>query len=619
MRKRAVLVLLVGLLLWALSMPSAAAPLAQPATLGYVQSSSGLDVPQMEGGHTELEFGDVNADGLLDLVSIGDHGSPYINTQEHGVMVWFGDGAGGWSVFQYGEFGYGGVALGDVNGDGHMDVGYGMHHNYSGVDLGDQILEVALGDGTGHTWSAWDDGLAGNGETWGMFDTDFADVDNDGDLDVGSLSFGCCAGVHVYLNQGDGTWQQSFGFLGGNADFAFTFGDVNADGLADLAVAHQYGTVYLGDGLGGFSLADGNLPPGGDQGRAGPDLGDVDGDGGDDVSFCNGSGGIEVWTWAGSGTWTDASGNLPNSGNCEATQLRDMNVDGYTDVVTFGLGSVQVWLGNGVGTWTQAASFSTPSPGYWQALRAGGDADHNGYPDLALVADEGSWPNDRNHLRFYKETSVPTSLSVWQAYPRGGETLYAGSVRFLEWLSAVPGGLAATTGIELSVSGPDGPWLPVAEGLPNNGRFQWRLPTNLPNTTDAYLRTTVTTADGTSSAVTPAEFTIAGGSSLPAVHVQAIKMRGRAVPKGYRAKAAVQLRDDASHPVANADVTVAFTLPGGEVVSRTASSNTVGVAQFGAGSRIGGLWEVCVEDVVHAGYLYDPDQNVETCDSLVYP
>ena len=140
-------------------------PLASGDPPTYVESSAGLNQPAMEAGRTEVEFGDVNGDGDVDLVCVGDHGSPYVNTNEHGVMVWFGDGAGAWSVFQYGNFGYGGLALGDANNDGLMDVGYGIHHDYSGTDLGDQILEVALGDGTGQNWTPWDDGLATAGET----------------------------------------------------------------------------------------------------------------------------------------------------------------------------------------------------------------------------------------------------------------------------------------------------------------------------------------------------------------------------------------------------------------------------------------------------------------------
>jgi len=162
-----------------------------------------MNYPSWESGKTELEFADINMDGFVDILSIGDHGCPLINAQEHGIMVWFGDGTGSWSVQMVGDFGYGGIAIGDVNNDGHWDVGYGMHHDYSSTDLGDQLLEVALGDGTGTNWTAWDDGLATNGEDWGLFGTDFADVDNDGDLDIGTNSFGSGSGLHVYINQGD--------------------------------------------------------------------------------------------------------------------------------------------------------------------------------------------------------------------------------------------------------------------------------------------------------------------------------------------------------------------------------------------------------------------------------
>ncbi|MFI5407390.1 MAG: FG-GAP repeat domain-containing protein, partial [Nitrososphaerales archaeon] len=82
----------------------------------YIESSSGLNNPFLDGGRTEVELADINADGHLDIISVGDHGSPYINTNEHGIMVWFGNGTGsGWSVIQWGNFGYGGVAVGDVN------------------------------------------------------------------------------------------------------------------------------------------------------------------------------------------------------------------------------------------------------------------------------------------------------------------------------------------------------------------------------------------------------------------------------------------------------------------------------------------------------------------------
>jgi hypothetical protein len=480
--------------------------------LEYVESSNGLDYPRMESGQTELELADVNLDGHLDILSIGDHGSPYVNTDEHGVMVWFGDGAGNWSVYQNGNFGYGGIAVGDVNNDGLPDVGYAMHHNYSGEDFGDQLIEVALGDGTGRNWQPWDDGLATNGEDWGMFGTDFADVDCDGDLDVASNSFGCCAGVHVYINQGDGSWVQSFGFLGGNSEFDLVFGDINRDGNTDFAVGHQYGTVYFGDGQGGFTKADRNLPSPGTRGHEGVDLADVNGDGGMDLSFTNSSDGVEVWCWDEvNRLWIDFSGNLPSSWHAEATQLADMDLDGYIDVVAFGRGDVAVWTGDGTGNWTPVTMFSTPDPGYKYGLRVGGDADHNGYPDIALVSEEGSWPNERNHLRFFKETSIPDTVTVNPVFPLGGEVFLGGSVGFIDWTSAVPSGENSSVRLELSIAGPDGPWHLIDEDLPNNGRHQVIWPTEV-SSSNCRIRYTVVGINGSAQEITPASFEIRSSS-----------------------------------------------------------------------------------------------------------
>ncbi|MHC4082743.1 MAG: FG-GAP-like repeat-containing protein [Planctomycetota bacterium] len=500
---------------WAVLVPVLfVAHAATAGGLAYVDSSLGLQTPVMEGGRTELEFGDVNGDRHPDIVCIGDHGSPYINSGQHGVMVWFGDGAGQWSVFQYGDFGYGGVALGDVNNDGLMDVGYGMHHDYASGDFGDQLLEVALGDGTGMSWTPWDDGLATNGETWGMFGTDFADVDNDGDLDVGSISFGCCAGIHVYLNNGDGTWIQSFGFVGGNSDMVFVFGDVNGDGLADIAASHGDGTVYVGDGQGGFNLADDNLP--GSSWRRGVSLGDVTGDGRDEVCFVT-STGLGVWSRSEFGNWLDLSGSLATAGQFDLTEIVDMDLDGHGDIVAFRPDLVVVYGGDGTGGWRQIATISTPDACDHAALRAGTDVDHNGYPDIAIISEEDCQPfvGGTNRPRVYRESSTPVTPWVYPKYPRGGEVFIAGSVRFVDWHAAVPPGAVATMTIELSTAGPDGPWwVQVADAVPNNGRYQWLVPSGLATTENCHLRFTLDTATP-AVAITPAPFTIVGSDPVP--------------------------------------------------------------------------------------------------------
>jgi hypothetical protein len=475
--------------------------------LTYVSHSSGLTGTELDTGRMEIEFADVNGDGHVDLVSVGDHGSPG-GGDEHGVTVWFGDGAGNWSVHSYGNFGYGGVAVGDVNGDGLLDVGYGIHHNYSGNDLGNQLIEVALGDGTGLFWTPWDDGLATNGETWGMFGADFADVDNDGDLDIGCASFGGSNGARVYVNNGDGSWMQTSASACGNSSMTFEFGDFNGDGNPDFAAGMGSARVALGDGTGGFvaSLAGSGL---------GVSVGDVNDDGRDDVA-CVAGGGIRVHTLSAGGSWQDISGNLPASGGFQLTRIADMNVDGYGDIVAFDPGSdtpgtIVVYTGDGAGHWQQQASIATPACHGYSTLSAGGDVDHNGYPDLVVVQEQDYFIPpffwiDRNVAYCYAESSTPQSMWIHPQSPRGRETFIAGSVKFIDWTAAVPGPTQPLMNIDLSFVGPRGPWASIAAAVPNSGRYQWLLPGDLPGSANCYLRLTLDSV----SVVTPRAFTILG-------------------------------------------------------------------------------------------------------------
>jgi len=452
------------------------------SNISYVESSTGLDAIQFESGRTEVEIADINKDGYNDFLSIGDHGNPNIQSTEEGIMVWFGNGTGSnWSAYKYGNFGYGGIAIGDVNNDGKNDVGYGMHHNYSSTDLGNQILEVALGDGSGMNWTAWDDSLATNGETWGMFSTDFADVDNDGLLDIGSVSFGCCAGVHVYKNLGNGQWVQTFGFIGGNSSMDFVFGDMNNDGNIDFAVAHQNGTPYFGDGTGNFTLKHNNLPAPGNMGFKGISLGDVNNDGLKELSFVGSGGSLNVWKWNNANlNWDNLSADLPTSGNYSATQLYDMNNDGYEDLIAFGGAVVTIWAGNGGTNWSQILTFvSHASPGNYSDFSVG-DVDNNGFADIViLAAEQQGLFNYINKLKFFKETTPYSTLSITPLYPKNNEIWRNNSVKFIEWISSAPQAIISKVKLELSTNGNAGPWSLIADSLPNNGKYQWIVPAGI--------------------------------------------------------------------------------------------------------------------------------------------
>jgi hypothetical protein len=183
-----------------------------------------------------------------------------------------------------------------------------------------------------------------------------------------------------------------------------------------------------------------------------------------------------------------------------------MNMDGFADLAAFGNTNLTVWSGNGGTNWTQIANFSTPTPGSYVDLTVA-DADHNGYPDIVIEALEGSGFNQYNKLRFFKETTPYSTLSITPLYPGGFERIKNNRVVFIDWISAAPLTPASKVKLEFSQTGNSGPWTVIADSLPNNGRHQWQAPAPV-NSEQCFIRYTVYVPGQSVSSVTPNRFII---------------------------------------------------------------------------------------------------------------
>ena len=123
------------------------------------------------------------------------------------------------------------VSIGDVDGDGHLDIVLAKGRHWPLVD------RVLLGDGAGHFAKAYDLGTASDRSYSGRL----VDMDRDGDLDV-VISNDQPDPKLVYLNDGKGHFH--VGSTYGNAGWETrnaTVADVDGDGWPDIVVANRSG------------------------------------------------------------------------------------------------------------------------------------------------------------------------------------------------------------------------------------------------------------------------------------------------------------------------------------------------------------------------------------------
>jgi hypothetical protein len=281
------------------------------------------------------------------------------------------------------KFPYGGgpPLIADINGDNKLDFVFGS------------VATLGKGDGTFKfsqilRWYLPPRGLA------------YGDFNGDGKMDIayvaGALDVG--NGQQITMALGDGTGRFKLGSpLRTYAYFGWVMaGDFNGDGKLDIAVIRKdVLAVFLGNGDGTFQTPLLNPLPGSHE--SGQTVtGDFNGDGKLDILWVDSTTGVYLALGKGDGTF-QSPWKLVTSGSgwgCPASEAQtvlvdDFNGDGKLDFVACNQATgneIGVFLGNGDGTFQQPLLYPLPH-GQWEV--ASGDFNSDGKLDLLITGSEG--------------------------------------------------------------------------------------------------------------------------------------------------------------------------------------------------------------------------------------
>ncbi len=223
-----------------------------PATKGSVTVIFGNGQGSFGGGQTYavqgavggIAAGDFNNDGMMDLVTVGAMSkSVTILTNAHGSFT-----ASSFSVpthFDTSNPGFlpdflTGIVAGDFNADGKIDLFYQDRCGDSGCVVSQEAYFLLTNNGNGFTVGQ----TAAAGST-GAGPMHVADFEGDGRSDVYFAFNGChtpCNGVTVFYSNGDGTFQAANvldldNAVGAGDPIDVTAGDFNYDGILDIVTA----------------------------------------------------------------------------------------------------------------------------------------------------------------------------------------------------------------------------------------------------------------------------------------------------------------------------------------------------------------------------------------------
>ena len=230
------------------------------------------------------------------------------------------------------------VAIGDVNGDGRLDL--------ISANSGSNTVSVLLGngDGTFQSQTTYAAGQVPNAVAVG-------DVNGDGRLDI--VAGGQNGGTAVLIGNGDGTFQAPVSYASPRWATSVVLADLNGDGRSDVLELNQYYgvTVMLNNGDGSFGAPRTDLNQyQGDAGVLSLAVGDLNGDGRLDLVAGQWPYTVSIVLGNGDGTFQAQHDYTTPYDVSPIVTIGDLNRDGRPDVV----GGNVLFRGNGDGTFTVA-------------------------------------------------------------------------------------------------------------------------------------------------------------------------------------------------------------------------------------------------------------------------
>jgi VCBS repeat protein len=268
-----------------------------------------------------VSIGDVNGDGNLDLVLAKGRHWPLVD------RVLLGDGRGhiqaAYNLGEASDRSYSGRLI-DIDGDGDLDV-------VISNDAPDPKL-VYLNDGKGH----FHVGSTYGRPEWPTRNASVADLNGDGQPDIIVANRADSGANYICLNRGKGRFDADCIAFSHESATTITAADFNRDGLIDLAVPHRDGGqsyVYLAGP--GASFSNSRRVPFGpsDAGIRMAEATDLDGDGILDIVAIDERRGTAIYFGRKDGTFS--SGITVDSGAVTpyALAVGDLNHDGKIDIV----------------------------------------------------------------------------------------------------------------------------------------------------------------------------------------------------------------------------------------------------------------------------------------------